>query len=195
MTDFFLYNNQTGSLELNTHEILLVKEFDALWDKDRNKCDKDKKGELRLRAWREFKYIWLYADFKSPYFQYLEIEKHKAAMADSGLTEEEFNDPTFRAACRKYRALQESNRSIRALHSAQQLVDRIIDYFGNVDPQERDEQTGKPIWKVKDLQTEIDNLSKMNDSLKVLESQVKKEMVETSSLRGGAVEGFTPTNY
>jgi len=81
------------------------------------------------------------------------------------------------------------------LHSAQQLVDRIIDYFGNVDPQERDEQTGKPIWKVKDLQTEIDNLSKMNDSLKVLESQVKKEMVETSSLRGGAVEGFTPTNY
>lgn len=30
MTDFFLYNNQTGSLELNTHEILLVKEFEAL---------------------------------------------------------------------------------------------------------------------------------------------------------------------
>lgn len=30
MTDFFLYNNQTGSLELNIHEILLVKEFEAL---------------------------------------------------------------------------------------------------------------------------------------------------------------------
>nr|DAE33249.1 MAG TPA: hypothetical protein [virus sp. ctrcb4]DAH01325.1 MAG TPA: hypothetical protein [Crassvirales sp.]DAR12677.1 MAG TPA: hypothetical protein [Crassvirales sp.] len=30
MTDIFLYNNTTGSLELNVHEILLVKEFEAL---------------------------------------------------------------------------------------------------------------------------------------------------------------------
>lgn len=30
MQDIFLYNNSTGSLELNTHEILLVKEFEAL---------------------------------------------------------------------------------------------------------------------------------------------------------------------
>lgn len=30
MINFFLYNNQTGSLELDVHEILLVKEFEAL---------------------------------------------------------------------------------------------------------------------------------------------------------------------
>lgn len=30
MTDLFLYDNSTGSLQLNVHEILLVKEFEAL---------------------------------------------------------------------------------------------------------------------------------------------------------------------
>lgn len=30
MTDIFLYDNATGSLKLNTYEILLVKEFEAL---------------------------------------------------------------------------------------------------------------------------------------------------------------------
>lgn len=195
MLHIFQYDNATGNVELMQAEILLTREFAALMEFGRNICTEDPKGIKRLRAFKEFKYIWLALDWNSVYANYSEQERHQEALKDSGLTEEEFNDPTFRAACRKYRALQESNRSIRALHSAQQLVDRIIDYFGNVDPQERDEQTGKPIWKVKDLQTEIDNLSKMNDSLKVLESQVKKEMVETSSLRGGAVEGFTPTNY
>lgn len=195
MLHIFQYDNATGNVELMQAEILLTREFAALMEFGRNIYTEDPKGIKRLRAFKEFKYIWLALDWNSVYANYSEQERHQEALKDSGLTEEEFNDPTFRAACRKYRALQESNRSIRALHSAQQLVDRIIDYFGNVDPQERDEQTGKPIWKVKDLQTEIDNLSKMNDSLKVLESQVKKEMVETSSLRGGAVEGFTPTNY
>ena len=89
MTDIFLYDNATGSLRLNTHEILLVKEFEALWDLDRNKCSEDPTGTKRLRAWKEFKYIWLFADWKSPYQQYLEMEKHRAAMNDSGLTEEE----------------------------------------------------------------------------------------------------------
>ena len=102
MQDIFLYNNSTGSLELNTHEILLVKEFEALWDLDRNKCDEDPTGKMRLRAWKELKYIWLFVDWKSPYQQYLEIEKHNAAMSDSGLTEEEWHDSTFRAAIRKY---------------------------------------------------------------------------------------------
>ena len=43
MTQIFLYDNSTGSLKLDLHEILLVKEFDTLWDLERNKCKEDKK--------------------------------------------------------------------------------------------------------------------------------------------------------
>jgi hypothetical protein len=52
------------------------------------------------------------------YADYPEQERHQEAIKDSGLTEDEFNDPTFRAACRKYRALQEETRSIKMLKAA-----------------------------------------------------------------------------
>lgn len=195
MLHIFQYNNVTGKIELEEPEILLTREFAILMQNERNKCKEDPHGIEHLRAFREFTYIWLALDWQSVYSNYSEQERHQEALKDSGLSEEEFNDPNFRAACRKYRALQESNRTIRMLHAAQKTVDKFTDYFENIDPQERDEQTGKPIYKVKDIMAEISQLSKVNDELKILEGQVKKEMAEASQLRGGAIEGFTPQGF
>nr|DAG30405.1 MAG TPA: ubiquitin carboxyl-terminal hydrolase [Bacteriophage sp.] len=39
------------------------------------------------------------------------------------MTESEFNDPIFREACRKYRALQDSNKSIKLLEAAKRAAD------------------------------------------------------------------------
>jgi hypothetical protein len=44
-------------------------------------------------------------------------------LSDSGLTEEEFNNPVFREACRKYRNLQDSNKSIKLLNAARMAAD------------------------------------------------------------------------
>ena len=78
------------------------------------------------------------------------------------------------------------------LTAAQGTVDKFVDYFTNIDPEERDEVTNKSIYKVKDIMAEISNLSKVYDELKALESQVKKELAEKSTLRGGATDGFVP---
>lgn len=195
MQDIFQYNNLNNKVELNIPEILLVREFAELIKSDRNVCKEDKTGLKGLRAFREFTYIYLAICWKSPYSDYAEQERHKEALNDSGITEEEFNNPEFRAACRKYRALQESTRSIKLLKAAQNTVDKFIDYFNNVDPEERDPLTGKPIFKVKDLIAEISNLSKVNDELNTLENMVKKELQEASIIRGGAIEGFTPDDF
>ena len=192
MQKIFQFDNRNNRVELNVPEILLVKEFAALMDNGRNKSKQGPKGEYKLRAFREFTYIWLALDWQSVYADYAEVERHEEALKDSGITEEEFNDPTFRAACRKYRRLQEETRSIKMLKAAQNTVDKFVDYFNNIDPEERDTQTGKPIFKVKDIMAEISNLSKVNEELKILENQVKKEMLETSSLRAGAVDGYQP---
>lgn len=193
--NIFQYDNVRNKVELNLSEILLVREFAELMKCERNICKEDPKGSYGLRAFKEFTYIWLALDWKSPYSDYAEQERHKEALNDSGITEEEFNNPEFRAACRKYRALQESTRSIKLLKAAQNTVDKFIDYFNNVDPEERDPLTGKPIFKVKDLIAEISNLSKVNDELNTLENMVKKELQEASIIRGGAVEGFTPDDF
>ena len=193
--NIFQYDNVRNKIELALPEILLVKEFAELMKCDRNICEEDPKGSQGLRAYKEFSYIWLAIDWRSPYSDYAEQERHIEALRDSGITEEEFNNPEFRAACRKYRALQESNRSIKLLQAAQNTVDKFIDYFNSVDPQERDPLTGKPIFKVKDLIAEISNLSKVNDELNTLETMVKKELQEVSIIRGGAIEGFTPEDF
>ena len=185
MIDFFLYNNQTGSLELNTHEILLVKEFDALWDKDRNKCKEDPTGNRRLRAWKEFKYIWLFADWKSPYQQYLEMEKHKAALEDSGLTDEEWNDQIFRAAVRKYIEIKDSSRTLSLIKTAFRTLEKMRVFLDNIDLDERDPVTNKPIWKGKDILDNIGSIGIMADRLKDLEETYKKDLLDSKkSIKG-----------
>lgn len=190
MNNFFVYDN--GNLELNTPELLLIKEFQDLLEPSRNKCKDDPKGIYHLRAFRELKYIYLAIHWNSPYADYLNADKHEESLKDAGLTEEEWNDPLFRAACRKFKELQESNRSIRLLNAARLTVDKFITYFENVDPEERDEQTFKPIYKVKDIMTEINTLNKVHESLIQLEAQVKKEISEVTSLRGNVEDGYMP---
>ena len=192
MQKIFLYDSVNNRVELNVPEILLIREFGALMDNKRNITPKDKKGEHGERAFREFKYIWLALDWLSPYSDYSEQERHQEALKDAGLTEEEFNDPLFRAACRKYRALQEETRSIKMLKAAQNTVDKFIDYFNNIDPEERDLQTGKPIFKVKDIMAELTKLNELFESFKALEYQVKKEKEQESSNRAGEIDGYQP---
>ena len=76
----FVYNNASGELELNEPEILLIKEFEGLWEKGRNKCKEDPTGVRRLRAFREFKYIFLMLDWLSPYSQFDEQERQEVGM-------------------------------------------------------------------------------------------------------------------
>lgn len=195
MLHIFQYDNAKDRVILNKPEILLIKEFKELMDDERNICDEDPKGSKHLLAYKEFTYIWLALDWQSFYSDYSEQERYQAALQDSQLTKEQFNDPKFRAACRRYRDIQESIISIKLLKSSQEMVNKFIDYFHSLDPQERDPQTGKPIWKVKDIQAELTNLPKVIDQLKQVEGYVKKEMQEQSQLRGGAVDGFTPKDF
>lgn len=190
--DLFVYDNVNNRINLNTPEILLIKEFAELIKPERNKCKEDPKGTYGLRAFREFTYIWLAIDWKSPYSDYDEQERHKEALRDANITEEEFNNPEFRAACRKYRNILESNRSLRLLKSAQNTADNLMDYFNDIVDFNMRKDDGSPIYKTKDVIAEISNLSKVHEELKILESMVKKELNETSSIRGGAVDGFQP---
>lgn len=185
------YNQKTGRAQLVTADLVLIDEFKKLLEPSRNKCKEDPSGLDHIRADREFTYIYLAIDWKSPYANYSNQERHEAALKDAHITEEEWNNPEFRAACRKYVALQDSNRYVRLLQAAQEVTDKIIDYFHNVDLQEQDEQ-GKYLVKVKDVQAAMKEAADQIETLKQIESLVKKEVMEQSQIRGGAVEGFMP---
>lgn len=184
----FLYDNARNRIELNDPEILLVKEFKKLYDRDKTK-DKSK-------LFRELTYMFLAIDWKSPYVDYTEQERHEEALSDASLTEAEFNDPDFRAACRKYRALQDSNKSIQLLSAAENAADQFIDYFNNiVDLNERDPNTGKPVFQAEKVMKEMSMLNQVHEQLTILKDQVRKELSATSSIRAGGIEGFNPGSF
>lgn len=183
----FNYDNLNKQLEINEPELLLIREFKALLDRD--------KTNHKDRATRELTYIYLAIDWKSPYSQYSEYERHQEALMDANMTEEEFNDPIFREACRKYRNLQDSNKSIKLLEAARNAADQFVDYFETiVDLNERD-QNGKPVFQAEKVMKEMAQLNKVHEQLAELEKMVKRELTEQSSIRANATEGFDPGDF
>lgn len=178
----FSYDNDHLQLEINEPEILLIREFKALLDRDKTKT----------RVFKELTYIYLALDWKSLYANYSEQERHEEALADSGLTEEQFNDPIFREACRKYRKLQESNKSIQLLGAAKKAADQLIDYFDViVDLNERD-VNGKPVFSAEKFMKEVAQLSNVHEQLITLEKEVKESVSQESTTRGGVNTGYDP---
>jgi hypothetical protein len=187
---FFTYSNASGTLEINDEGILLTKEFKALLDPKRNITKEDKTGSKKLLAFKELKYIYLFFDWESPYFQMAEQERNEEAFKDSELTEQEFEDETFKQACRKYYDIQESNLSLQLLKSAQEAVRSVSYQLKNVDLNERDPVSGKPIFKNKDVIAEIKGCKDLLISLRELENQVKKELDPGAGLRGDTEAGM-----
>ena len=175
---------------INDEAILLIKEFATLCELKRNITTSDKTGKKRTRAFKEFKFIYLFFDWSSPYFQYSEQDKYQESFKDSELTEKEFEDPIFKAACRKYDDMQNSSLEVRLLKAAMSAVENQIYYLEHIDLQERDENTGKPIFKSKDLITEIKGSKDIITGLRDLELQVKKGEEAATNLRGGAEAGL-----
>ena len=138
----------------------------------------------------KFTYIYLFIDWESPYFNFSEEERHKASLDTSKLSEVEFNDELFRAACKKYEEIQNENINLRMLKGCMMSVEKLIFYFENVDINERDPITGKPIYSSKDLISNIKNAKDLVISLQDLEKQVKKELEQDTGLRGGMEAGF-----
>lgn len=179
----FNYDSLNKQLEINEPEIFLVREFKALLERDKE------------RAFKELTYIFLALDYKSIYSQYTEYERHEEALSDSGITEEMFNDPLFREACRKYRNLQDSNKSIKLLNAARNAADQFVDYFETIiDLNERD-QNGKPVFSAEKVMKEMAQLSKVHEQLVALEAQVKQELEVQSGTRANVDEGFDPGNF
>ena len=179
----FSYDSLNKQLEINEPEIFLVREFKALVDRNKE------------RAFKELTYIFLALDYKSIYSQYTEYERHEEALSDSGITEEMFNDPLFREACRKYRNLQDSNKSIKLLNAARNAADQFVDYFETIiDLNERD-QNGKPVFSAEKVMKEMAQLSKVHEQLVALEAQVKQELEVQSGTRANVDEGFDPGNF
>lgn len=177
-------------MEIIDSRVLVIKEFKALLEPTRNITKFDPTGEDQERANKEFTYMYLYLDWESPYFKHPEEDRQLAAFEDSGLTEAELDDPIFIEACKKYNELQNKNQSIRLLRACMMTIDNVIYYLENVDVNERNPADGKPIFKTKDVITEIKGAKDLIKSVNDLEKEVKEGLSNEAGLRGDVEAGF-----
>jgi len=181
--DIFIFDNTTNRIFINEHTILLVKEFKDLWNVERNKCKEDPTGELRLRAYKEFTYLYLYLDWKSIYHKYLEQEKKEAALIDSGLTEEELQDEVFKTAVDKYREIQDSDRILSLIKTAYRTLYKTEVFLDNIDFNNDVDEMGKPIFTPANVMKDIAGIAKMRKELQTLEEEYKSGLKAQSKIR------------
>lgn len=190
MIKFFAYDSAENKIIINEPEILLVKEFADLWTNERNICKEDPTGKKKLRGFRELIYIYMAIDWGAPGSKDTPANRHKYALEASQLTDEEYNDPVFKAACRKYQELQNSSSVIgQMVETYQNNIHKMKIFIDSIDYNERTD-TGTPVFRIKDTLTEMQNLSKALQSLKELEAQYKEEQDEASGLRGDTAPGM-----
>lgn len=190
MIKFFAYDTTKNKIIVNEPEILLVKEFADLWTNERNKCKEDPNGDQKLRGFKELIYIYMAIDWGAPGSKDTPANRHKYAMEASGLTEEEFNDPVFRAACSKYKQLQDtSSVTGKLVETYTNKIHEMRVFIESIDYDERTD-TGMPIFKIKDTLSEMQNLTRALDALKELENRYKEEQQEGTGLRGDTTPGM-----
>lgn len=183
----FIFENQ--KLTLNKEEVLLIKEFEALWEVGRNKIEGDVRGYDRKRATREFTYIYLMYDWESPYKNFSDAERHNESLSDSQLTEKQLEDPKFKSACTKYQDIQETHMS-RLLRSAYRTIDELRLFYELVNLQERDNE-GRPIFNAKQVLDSLGGLGKVLISVEQLEEVVRKQKeANNKALRGDVAPGM-----
>lgn len=184
-----IFTFDDNKLQLNKEEILLVKEFAALWEAARNRTEKDKGGYNRTRALSEFTYIYLMFDWESTYKNLSEQERHLSALEDSGLTDKQFNDDKFQLACKKYQEMQETPQ-VKLLKGAYKACNELTLFYLNADLQERDEM-GKHILDHKKLMDSVAKLGDMVAGLEKLEEVVRKQKeANAPKLRGDIEPGM-----
>ena len=189
MIKFFAYDAQENKIVINEPEVLLIKEFADLWTNERNQCKEDPTGKQKLRGFRELVYIYMAIDWGAPGSKDTPENRHKQALEASSLPEEEFNDPIFRAACKKYKELQDASSTIGPM--IQMFRNKLFEikiFIESIDYNERTD-TGMPVFKVKETFDAMQQLSKVMASLKQLEAEYKEEQDEISGLRGDTLPG------
>jgi hypothetical protein len=163
-----------------TPEALMVKEFKELWKKDKSKGKEKAKIQLS--------YVYYFSDWESPYAKYIEEERQERIVSDLGMKLEWVKGTDIRLAIDRYAELTMTT-SMLLLQDAKVAVNKLRGYFREVDLAALD-KNDKPIYRANDLTSNLKAIGGVIKGLKELEDEVKKEQMDTSSIKGGGQKGF-----
>lgn len=157
-------------------------EFRYLWDRDTD-IDKD-------NAVREISYIVFLCDesLNNPYRAYKEGDRERVLLRDFIKDKKWKADKHIEDAIKKYLEATQTTNS-RLLKAAKNAAEKLAGYFDMIDFNEVDKD-GKYLFSAKELASNLAAVGNIVKSLHQLEEMVKKEQLETNTVRGGGEIGF-----
>jgi len=174
MNIFQIENN----IVIPTPEVLLIKPFKVLWDRD--------KTTKKEKVIKEFSYIEFMCSFKksNPFIGYDPFNRHRKVCEHVFDDSKYIPDASVKAAISVYDEIQnESSLSLRFYRSLVKAVEKLIKFAEDVDLSERDNR-GAPVYTPNHI-TQI--TSKAYDTLKqltLMQQKVEQELYESNKTRG-----------
>jgi len=172
-----LFSLQDGQM-LPKEEILLLHPFNELWKRDKTK---DKK-----RAIEELSYIELVcSELKSnPLKKFPTQTKETIAKTNLSFKKDWKPDKLVLSAIDKIMEIQQEHSITLGYYlSAKKAVEKMKDFFENVDLTAVNPKTFSPLYKPKDLTSALNDTEKVISNLKALEKRVEEEIDDVSRNR------------
>jgi hypothetical protein len=170
---------------INSHPVVTpealysIPEFKIIWDRDAS--------DDKIRAQKEFAYIYHMGDSKSIYANISALERKETIIED--LFDGKFvEDKEIQEALKKYKFLRETP-AMRLLNSSIKACDKLSGYFDDVDFLLRD-ANGKPLFTAKDVAMNLEKVGNIRESLIKLEQAVNKEQETAPKIRKGVTPGM-----
>ncbi len=164
--NLFQLNATTYEVEFSP-QALLIAEFAELW-----RCDP---SEDKNMATKELGYIFYMADSRSTYMYLLdENERHDQICNDmAGM--QNWIKPSYIPRCiEKYKELSQTTSTV-LLESTRGVVEKISNFLSVIDPNERDKNTGKPVFAINTITRAVAEVPKLIKALNDIESEIIKE--------------------
>lgn len=159
-------------------EALGIEEFKEIWRKDRDRTKKNAINELM--------YIFYMCDHRSPHKHMPESDRPAHVGKDVFGDENYKPSDRVKAGMKKYNEIHKT-RSMFILEDAQYGLDKLREYFRDVDFLQQDEN-GKAVHDPTKFKTIMTSLPDIIKKINELRDQVERELDEESGIRGGVIK-------
>lgn len=184
----------SGLVDINKIWIQTVPPLNALLKRDKGTLkggkgtEGDYRGDKKLKARREFTYIYHNSAFVSPIRTWEEFPRREEALKYAGLVEKDLDEPVI-AAEKEFQKIQhEAAPSLKTLESLYHSLEKLNEYYNVIDFSLRDKK-GELVNNPNAYLMGLERINKAYDSVERFEKRVEAELASTSSIRGKSILG------
>jgi hypothetical protein len=149
-------------------QALMLEPFKKIWQED--------KSEDKIQANLIMSYVYYMADERSDFMHILNVDERMQAIKEALQLPEDFNGRSEELiqAIKFYEKLSETT-STKLLQSTRLVLQKISEFLDNINLNERDERSNKPIHDIGKITGSVEKIPKLIRAINEIEKEVVKE--------------------